>query len=233
MPIRETKCAFCNISVKNQKKLCESASGQPSKCIKIHSKKVKEGSIQYRCTNYKGHGWTKESKHNKSWFYVTFYDKPTLDNKRYLYQSSILHDSESFIKEHQGLAREGFDDEVIKSIRALNNTHALKVFFKSYFPELLELNRSHITVPESISIHDLQILFCHLKGFSIDLIIEVVHATCRAYVRNVIKEFMSESKINVKKFSLNCSFTYHPSKHKIIESRYYNKYRDSDFYYIN
>ena len=233
MPIRKKKCPFCNIFIANQQKSCLNKNKKPIICIKIHSKKLKTGTIQYRCTNYKGHGWTKESKHSESWHYVTFYDKPNLDNKRYLYQDSTLHDAGTFIKEHQELAREGFDEKIVKSIRELDDTHPIRVFFKSYLPELLELNRNSITIPDSISSHDLEILFYHLKGFSIDLIIQVLFADSRAYVRNVIKDFKGVSKINVENFSLNCSFTYHPSKHKIIESKYYNKYGASDFHYIN
>lgn len=233
MPIRKKKCPICNIFIANQKKLCLNDNNKPSICIKVHSKKLKTGVVQYRCTNYKGHGWSERSTHEKDWYYVTFYDKPSFEGRRYLYQSSTLHDNDVFIKEHQEFARENFDTEIIEAIRLLDGKHPIKKYFQITTPSLFDKECEALSLPDDLDPHAVQILFYHLKGFSIDLIIEVLFADSRAYVRKVLKDFKSSSKINVENFSLNCSFTYHPSKHKIIESKYYNKYGESDFHYIN
>ena len=97
---------------------------------------------------------------------------------------------------------------------------------------MLEENRTSIELSVHITMHDLQIFFYYLKGFSIDLIIAVTYASCRAYVRNVIKEFMSSRQINVRKLIQSSSFTYYGTKNKVIESKYYNKNEASDFSYI-
>lgn len=237
MSIRIKRCPFCNISVKNKKKLCKNNNNKPISCIKVHSKKLNKKAIQYRCTNYKGHGWTEDSLNDKKWYYITFYDKPILNNKNYLYQNSILHNSDTFIKEHKEFAKLDFDTEILDSIRSLDKAHPIKEFFQIYLPEILELNRKTIHIPETfgkhgkLNIHDLRIILYHLKGFSIDLIIKILFASNRIYVANTIQNFMNEIKTN--KLSLNCSFKYYPSKNKIIESKYYNKYKIQDFKYIN
>jgi hypothetical protein len=253
MPIRKTKCPFCNISVENQKKLCVNDRGNSIKCIKVHSKKVKDGSVQYRCTNYKGHGWIKGSKHSKNWYYVTFYDKPTLNGKRYLYQKAVLHDFNTFRDGCLKNSHEFLDKTIIDGIRLLDESHLIYQFIKANVPELLSVKDYTFTAPSSIGKRNLQILLYHLKGFSQELIAELLDINKRETVSQIINEFSSfilwtdeykskvvtfktrksVKKLNMKKFKINASVVYRKKDEKIIESKYYNKAKGTDFQYIS
>lgn len=232
MGIRVKRCPFCATSINDKNK----------KIIKKHSR-----DNQYRCYNYKGHGWSVQSKNDKEWFYVTFSDKVNLNGKSYYYEQSNLYDANTYIKEQQSLST---IQVIIEEIRNLELNHPLLKYFQLNYQSLLDDGLKSDTLIENLN---LQILLYHLKGFSQELIADILQIKSRATVSTVLKNFIieilgvykkksepialrafkSRNVMDVKKFSLNSLIAHRKKDKKIIESKYYNKYGASDFHYIN
>lgn len=232
MGIRIRRCPFCRESINDKNK----------KFIKKHSR-----DNQYRCYNYKGHGWSSQSVNDKEWYYVTFSDKVSLEGQSYYYEQSTLYDANTYINEQQSFFT---TKKVIEEIRNLDSSHLVLKYFQLNYPTLLNDSFNSNLITDNLN---LQILLYHFKGLSQELIAEILHIKSRATVSTVLKNFIIEilgaykkdakatslqafkrrNKMDVKKFSLNCSIVHRRKDKKIIESKYYNKYDVSDFYYIN
>jgi len=164
---------------------------------------------------------------------AVIYFESNIHNKRFLYQSLTLYNSGIFIEKHRAFAKEELDDDIINEIIDLKPNHPIYKYFKTTLPELFEATPDSTLELDLKSSRNLAILFYHLKGFSQELIAEILEIKSRGTVSTVLKDFKSVKKMDLKKFKVNCSVSYYSNEKKIIESKYYNKYCASDFHYIS